>query len=342
VHGTGGGVAVYSAANDWGYDLRLRHVHMRQKYGVDPLYPLERYYYGLALPEVPDRNGEYPPGANGYSGFGTNMKCTNPLYAASLPQSADLSATVATTVEAADASTLCNLTPGPRTPDNVFFVHIGGVPHQLLHFVPGNPSASALTAADWVKILGTEPKHYNYNGIDPHMYEWYTPRLPSPVGGGEGLPNPPLFDASGTNPLAPPSAPSNADPVSGREWITDQPVGGHRREMDIQYACTFPLVVSLDCTQAVNGYACDCPATPLTHDQTPPVCSDANPTIQIAAKAYPTIRELQVVKMMGPQGIVSSICPIDVTDNAAGNDSLYGYRPAVAAIVDRVKGALQP
>jgi hypothetical protein len=44
--------------------------------------------------------------------------------------------------------------------------------------------------------------------------------------------------------------------------------------------------------------------------------------------------------MMGTQGIVSSICPVDVVDNAAGNDPLYGYRPAVSAIVDRLKGAL--
>jgi hypothetical protein len=41
--------------------------------------------------------------------------------------------------------------------------------------------------------------------------------------------------------------------------------------------------------------------------------------------------------MMGAQGIVASICPIDVTDNAAGNDPNYGYRPAVNAIVERLK-----
>jgi hypothetical protein len=62
--------------------------------------------------------------------------------------------------------------------------------------------------------------------------------------------------------------------------------------------------------------------------------------MQVAAKAYPTVRELLVAKMMGPQGVVSSICPTDVTDNAAGDDPLYGYRPAVAAIIDRLKAAL--
>jgi hypothetical protein len=337
----GGGVATYQAVNDWGYDPNLRHVHMRQKYGIDPQYPVERYFYGLTSTQIPDRAGEYPAGANGYSGFGTNMNCTNPIYAASLPQQKDLAAGIATTISAADATTLCSLPVGARTSDKVFFAHIGGVPHQLLHFMPNDPVGSTLTTADWVKILGTDPEHYNYNGIDPHMYESYTPRLPPPPGGGEGLVNPPQFDASGTNALAPPDSPSNTDPVTGREWITDVPLGLHRLAVDVQYACTFALVVPRDCTQAVNGYACACPATPsLTHDQTPPVCSDTNQTMQVGAKAYPTVRELLVAKMMGPQGIVSSICPIDVTDNAAGDDPLYGYRPAVAALLDRLKAAL--
>ena len=337
----GGGVATYTASNDWGHDPNLRHVHMRQKYGIDPQYPVERYFYGLNSAQIPDRNGEYPAGANSYSGFGTNLDCVNPLYASALPQKADLSATISTTIAAADAKTLCSLTLGPRTPDKVFFAHIGGVPHQLLHFVAGNPAMSTLTTADWVKILGTDPEQYNYNGIDPHMYESYTPRFPA-TGGAEGLPaNAPTFDPSGTNALAPTNAPSNTDPINGREWITDLPVTGHVLPVDRQFACIFPLPTPRDCTQMVNGYACDCPSpSTLTHDQTPPVCSDATPTMQIAAKAYPTARELLVAKMMGAQGIVSSICPTVVTDNAAGDDPNYGYRPAVAAIIDRLKAAL--
>jgi len=38
---------------------------------------------------------------------------------------------------------------------------------------------------------------------------------------------------------------------------------------------------------------------------------------------------------MGAQGIVSSLCPIDVTPQGA-NDPLYGYRPAMGAIVGRL------
>jgi hypothetical protein len=330
----GGGVAVYSAVNDWGYDPNLRHVHMRQKYGIDPQFPVERYFYGLTSPTIGDRSAEYPAGATSYSAVPATFDCVNPLFAASLPTSDELSTSIATTVSAADASALCHLTPGTRSPEKVFFAHIGGVPHQLLHFTPGDPVASTLTSADWVKILGTDPENYDYTGIDPHMVESYTPRLP---GQAESLTNPPTFDASGTNALAPTSAPSTTDPVSGREWITDVPLGAHRLEVDRQFACIFPLATPRDCTSALNGYSCDCPAAPLTHDQTPPVCSDTSPTSQVAAKAYPTVRELLLAKLMGTQGIVSSICPIDVADNPTQSDPLYGYRPAVSLLIDRIK-----
>jgi hypothetical protein len=71
----------------------------------------------------------------------------------------------------------------------------------------------------------------------------------------------------------------------------------------------------------------------------PPLCDPNKPTTQILAKAYPSPRELEEVKGMGVQGIASSMCPIHTTD-ATGTDPLYGYRPAVSAIVDRLKNAL--
>jgi hypothetical protein len=54
----------------------------------------------------------------------------------------------------------------------------------------------------------------------------------------------------------------------------------------------------------------------------PPLCDAQNPLQQDYAKAYPTIRELTLAQELGAQGIVSSLCPIDVVDNAAGNDPL--------------------
>jgi hypothetical protein len=43
---------------------------------------------------------------------------------------------------------------------------------------------------------------------------------------------------------------------------------------------------------------------------------------------------------MGNQGIVSSMCPIHTTESAPG-DPVFGYRPAVNVIVNRLKNALQ-
>jgi hypothetical protein len=109
---------------DWGYDTNLRHVHMLQKYGVDPQFPIQRYVLGLTSPTVPDRSGEYPDPTKGYAGL-DNRNCTNPLFAASLP---DGSST--------DPATLCNLPKGKRSSALVFYAHIGGVPHQLLRRTP--------------------------------------------------------------------------------------------------------------------------------------------------------------------------------------------------------------
>jgi hypothetical protein len=310
---TGG---VYDAANDWGFNTNLRHVHMTQKYGVVPQFPMERYVLGLSSPFVPDRRGEYPAGAKSYQGLGrANEACTNPLFAASLP---DGSST--------DPDALCKLPPGTRTPDLVYFAHIGGVPHQLLQQDPTNPDSpqkASLTDADWTKILGADPLAENYAGIDPHMIESYQPRAGLPAGPG-----------------GPP------DPISGYEWTTNQG-SQHILAVDREYACTFPLTTPRDCTNPSDpqvSFGCDCPAKPgLTPDELPPICDPRSQTQQIGAKAYPTRRELLLARLMGDQGVVSSLCPIHVAPAAGlteANDPLFGYNPAVNGIVDRLKTVL--
>ncbi|MGH7440432.1 MAG: hypothetical protein ACRENE_32480 [Polyangiaceae bacterium] len=295
----------YTTDNDWGFNANLRHVHMKAKYGVDPQFPIDRYVTGLTSNVVPNRDGEYPPGKGSYVG---QASCVNPLFAAQLP---DGSST--------DPSALCSLTPGARTKDLVFFAHIGGVPSTLLHFTPNDPKASALTTADWVKILGTDPEHYDYSGIDPHMIESYAPRT--------GVPGP--------------SGPDDA--ISGHDWVTDQGAA-HVMPVDREYACTFRLAEPRDCTLLENASACDCPSGAtkglLTPDQLPPICNPSMQTQQTGAKAYPTVRELLLAKKLGPQGVVSSICPIHVADNTMQDDPLYGYRPAVAAIIERLRDSL--
>ena len=65
----------------------------RQKYGLDPQFPITRYVNGLTSTIVPDRTGEYPANAANYVG---NNDCTNPLFAATLPSASQLSANAAT------------------------------------------------------------------------------------------------------------------------------------------------------------------------------------------------------------------------------------------------------
>jgi hypothetical protein len=308
----------YSSPSDWGYDINLRHIHMTQKYGEWPQFPVERYATGLSSPTVPDRRGEYPAGAFSYQGL-TNRNCENPLFAASLPDGTST-----------DADTLCNLPPGTRTPDLVYYAHIGGVPHQLLQQDPGNPDSpqkATLAASDWVKILGNDPEHQDYSGIDPHMIESYEPR--------PGLPAP----------TSPAPGEGNPDPISGREWTTNQG-DGHVLQVDREYACIFELPTPRDCSNRNDpliAYGCDCPdSASLTYAELPPLCDPTTQTRQLAAKAYPTTRELLLAKQLGNQGIVSSLCPIHVTPANGDNppDPVYGYRPAMNAIVDRLAAQL--
>ncbi|MGH7434208.1 MAG: hypothetical protein ACRENE_00870 [Polyangiaceae bacterium] len=321
----------YTAVNDWGYDLNLRHVHMKAKYGVDPQYPIGRYVTGLTSTVVPDRYGEYPtadggvdPGDASADASGTGYvgadDCTNPLFAASLPDptvAPDAGSTI-------DPALLCKLPAGKRPANFVFYTHIGGVPSSLLHYTPGDVNASTLTAADWTKILGKDPQNYDYTGIDSHMIESYQPRTG----------------------LAVPGSANGTDPVNGHEWITDQPVGvqgGHVLQVDRQYACIFPLMdssgtpVTRDCTLAQNANFCDCPHLPstLNAQQLPPICDTITPTLQVGAKAYPTIRELLLAKLLGTQGIVASICPEHVQESSPG-DPLWGYRPAIGTLIGRL------
>ena len=290
-------------------NFNLRHVHMKQRYGIDPQYPLSRYKVGLTEGKVPDRNGEYPAGAKSYQG---KAACTNPLFAASLPDGRDTS-----------PEALCNLPPndpnkarGPGS-NMVIYAHIGGVPYQLLVDPATNSPKATLVDTDWDKILGHDPDNYDFTGIDPHMIESVNPRAG----------------------LSAPSSADNADPVNGREWDTSVLGNGGS---DLQYACTFTLPSPKDCTSAATKQGCDCPteATTASHGQIPPLCDATTPTLQRKAKTYPTIRELALVKAMGTQGIAASLCPIHTTDDATKSDPLFGYRPAVASIVDAIKGRI--
>ena len=124
-----------------------------------------------------------------------------------------------------------------------------------------------------------------------------------------------------------------ADDKHGHEWVSSE-----GSPPDLQYACTFELPETRDCGGASDD--CDCASSDKTKS---PLCQDpatgAYSTIQRRAKGYPGLRELEVLRGIGAQGIVASICPSNTTHPENPKD--YGYRPAIEALVERLRGALR-
>jgi len=143
---------------------------------------------------------------------------------------------------------------------------------------------------------------------DPHMIESITPRV--------GLPGP--------------DSAANADPINGHEWDTSKDSPANR---DLQYACVFNIAQPKTCNDSTD---CDCanPTNGMVADMKNPLCQAPGTNVysnqQLRAKAYPGIRELQVLKGIGDQGIVASICPSNTTDALRAD---YEFRPAMSALL---------
>ncbi|NOU26761.1 MAG: hypothetical protein HOO96_02550 [Polyangiaceae bacterium] len=299
--------------------LNVRFQHMKQRFGIDPQYPIRRYVNGLQSKSVPDRVGEHD-GAGNYIG---RNNCTNPLFAKSLPVSAEEGVDPKTKTAIFNASdengamkddkgaqlTVCGIPRGNRDESLVFFAVVGGVPNDLLHFDPNDADKSRLGDEDWIKILGKDPQRFDYSGIDSRMIQSTQPRKDRPTGAG-------VPDFNGADP-------GNA---THRDWDT--------KNADLQYACTFALPSALQ-KAYTNSPTFDC-----ANGSDSPLCSgDKTKTsrAQVRAKAFPTVRELLVARSLGDQGIASSLCPQETADV---NSALYGYNPAVKAIVDRLANAI--
>jgi hypothetical protein len=357
--GAGGEGAYLDPAHD---ALNMRFYHQQLRFGVTSMYPTARYVRGMQQAAVPDSAHEHD-GAGHYLCDSTYQTCTtaagalpplqancvNPIYARNLPTSAT----------APTDPALCNLTPGSRTPDLVYYAAIAGVPHELLQATPGAidevcppgtapkdcPQKSTLNDADWTLITGVDPEHYDFSGADFHMVENWDARLTqgSVVSAEENGPLAANVMANAS--ICPPTEGGSVagqplcDPINGRERNTS--------EDDLQFACIFDLKpqyngIGKDCTLPQHEGACDC--APGALNAGTQLCDSVTPTLQVYGKAYPSLREMSIAKAMsesGPtnQGIVSSLCPIHVSESTPG-DPLYGYRPAVNAIVDRLKNSL--
>jgi hypothetical protein len=138
---------------------------------------------------------------------------------------------------------------------------------------------------------------------------------------------------------------ANANPINGRDYDTSGSDGfsAGGTPSDLEYACIFPLPQPIVCTPEAfaAGKSCDC----NKDDTDRPLC-EASPgsgnsgTIQYWSKAYPGTRQLQVLRDYGANSIVASICARNVDVATSDKRPDFGYRPAIAAIVDRLKGQL--
>jgi hypothetical protein len=328
--------------------VSLRLWDMRRRFGVDMLYPLQRYVEGIKSAQVFDRNG---------------YLVQNPLYD-DLPYRKQVAAGKALRPKAAQ-----------RPSSNVFFASIAGVPWQDLArdpsdlskgykpavSKPGDPGLDApvagVTKADgspataWDVILG-----------DP-----FNPDVRDPVTGKTGIaPLDPLMVES-NKPRFGFGSPAKKHPITGEtlgdawnsvngsDWVT-KPSTLPGTAQDLEYACIFPLPSNedpRDCDAIKKaGGACECADD--AEDSKNPLCAVTPDPSQRAkgtfgtfdpqhrqyrAKAYPGTRYLEVLRGIGEQAVVASICATNL-DEKRKDAADYGYRPAVAAIVDRLKDAL--
>jgi hypothetical protein len=306
--------------------INVRFFHQKERFGVFAGYPISRYIRALTQPTVAKTADEHDGSGNFVGDQDNQANCVNPLFAQDLPTDPG-------------SQEWCKLTRGPRTPDLVYYAAIAGVPHELLQAKPGDPECPAgtsprdcpqkgtLSASDWTLITGNDPDKYDFSGADFHMVESEVPRTTNTGNWANVSSCPP------GNPMG-----AQCDPINGSEWDP--------KKSDLQLACRFDIRpqyggVGKDCTSSKYSQSCDCASTNTLLNSA--LCDTNTPTLQIYGKAYPSVREMEIAHAMsqenaqaGGQGIVSSLCPIHVTEQAAG-DPLYGYRPAVNAIVDRLK-----
>jgi hypothetical protein len=264
--------------------VNLRCWEQKRRFGIDFLYPIQRYVDALTSVQIQNRAGQVVP---------------NPLFSDLNPM-----------------DELRNI----RDPGLVFLAGIVGVPWQDIARNPNNlaegfKDSDELAITDpnlgnknvWDIILG-DPAN-NVDALDPLMVESVVARTGTHP-----------FGVPAYNPVPPTQPLGNT--INGNEWT----ITGNN---DLQYACIFPLTTPRDCSAGMLA-SCDC-TTPGDN----PLC---NGTQQVRAKGYPGLRELSVLRGVTSQGIVASVCPAQ-TSNSAGLD--YGYRPAIGAIIDRLKDALK-
>jgi hypothetical protein len=293
----------------------VRCFDQQRRFGVDLLYPVERYIDGLTRPTIVDSV--------------RGVEARNPL--------------------------LISESGVARPTDTVYFAGIVGVPWQdiatpeslhdddELSYLRGEELDKRVEGQEytrWDVILG-RPSHHELSRfcrnsptdpscgvrpippLDPFMIESIAARQ-------VGLENPIV-------PAEKITAPGQWNNINGSEQVNTEDANTRNHADDLQYACIFPLAdygAHKDAEKCKeDGAACDCDGIGLVKERS--LCR-ATPTspleeAQYWGKAYPGLRILQVLKGLRPaNAIVASICPKVSVEGPS-----FGYNPAVTAIVDR-------
>jgi hypothetical protein len=269
----------------------LRCFEQKRRFGIDFLYPVKRYVNALRAASLCPTNSDLSV-AQCRRPDGPFPGDAGPSSVVPNPLYSDLSGTGAPT----------------RSSSMVHFLGIVGAPWQSflateddqgnaypvgeLHY---QSPAQLASSGTWSRVLGNPAASPPVLPTESHMQESVDPR-PG---------------------VAPPSSGYLADPIVGHEWVIPQ-------RNDLQYACTFALPQAIPCVDS----SCDC--YEYQQGENDPLCQNSNGeygTTQYFAKAYPGLRELELVKRLG--GVAASICPRNLTDMSAQD---FGYRPALEAL----------
>lgn len=243
----------------------LRCFDQKRRFGVDFLYPIDRYRAAFQEATIKDEYGERLP---------------NPIFES---------------------------TSGPtRRPEDVVFAALVGVPWQDLARPSSLTTKGSLvfaTAAEmqerWSELLPTAGGAAG----DPLMRESITPRT------GQGI-------RSQDDGFAYPN---------GYDYDTEGQA--------LQYACLSPLPEPDPCLTT----SCECYG--ISSD---PICVDPDTGKTTgdrhSAGATPGVRQLELLRALGDQGVTTSICAKQNVDPSVQS---YGYRAAVESIVARAALSLR-
>lgn len=336
-----------AAQDDSAYQANIRCWHQKRRFGYEFMYPTSRYVVGLTRQELcPDQTfGDMDCECKFAKSIGASCNpgtrhLPNPLYG-----------NVVGTLNSGESLPSVDNGALPRQDNSlVFLAGIVGVPWQDIGYKDGNGNLVYIPVTD--PVWTGEPTATSM-----------TPLTPIPAQGGIWANIYADDNASG----AVPADPHMIESIEARPGITAYDNIEHEWDTayaDLEYACIYPLAQSKPCacdatsdtynackylnpndccdlTYKVNGRGVTS-TTDIAYNK--PLCNEHT---QVNAKGYPGLRELAVLHdyavNAGVTGnsIVASICPADVKATSDKSSPGYGYNPAVAALVNRLKEKLK-